>query len=207
INVREALKLWNKEAIRLFFLSHHYRNPADFSQQNLDEAESSLQRLYLTIQRVRNIKTVRVKQDRNLKKHVDNFKENWGKAMQDDFNTAGALGNLFDLCRIINKSIDSDGGSPTLGDAVNEILILGKTFGILEQDPDDYLQKEKLSKSEIEISEEQINQLIEERTYARTDKNWEKSDEIRDYLNSKGICIEDCAEGTIWRVKSLSPDT
>ena len=207
INVREALKLWNKEAIRLFFLSHHYRNPADFSQQNLDEAESSLQRLYLTLQRVRNIKTVRAKQDRNLKKHVDNFKENWGKAMQDDFNTAGALGNLFDLCRIINKSMDSVGDSTTLGDAVNEILILGKTFGILEQDPDDYLQKEKLSKSEIEISEEQINQLIEERTSARTDKNWEKSDEIRDYLNSKGICIEDCAEGTIWRVKSLSPDT
>jgi len=66
----------------------------------------------------------------------------------------------------------------------------------------EYLQKEKLSKSEIEISEEQIAKLIEERNSARADKNWEKSDEIRDYLNSKGICIEDCAQGTIWRVKT-----
>lgn len=202
INVRQALKLWSKEAIRLFFLSHHYRNPADFSQQNLDDAEASLQRLYLTLQRVKNFKNVNVKQDKNLKKHVDKFRENWESAMQDDFNTAGALGNLFDLCRIINKTIDTDGGSATLDDAINEILILGRTFGILEQDPDEYLQKEKLSKSEAGISEEEINKLIEERTSARAEKNWQRSDEIRDYLNSKGIIIEDSYQGTIWRVKS-----
>jgi cysteinyl-tRNA synthetase len=202
INVREALKKWSREAIRLFFLSHHYRNPADFSQQNLDEAEASLQRLYLTLQRVKTIKTVDVKRDRNLKKQVDKFRDSWENAMQDDFNTAGALGSLFDLCRIINKSIDSDGGSPTLDDAVNEILILGKTFGILEQDPDEYLKKEKLSKAQVEISEQEILQLIEERNSARADKNWEKSDEIRDFLNSKGIVLEDSAQGTIWRVKS-----
>lgn len=202
INVRQALKLWSKEAIRLFFLSHHYRNPADFSQQNLDDAEASLQRLYLTLQRVKNFKNVNVKQDKYLKKHVDKFRENWESAMQDDFNTAGALGNLFDLCRIINKIIDTDGGSATLDDAINEILILGRTFGILEQDPDEYLQKEKLSKSEAGISEEEINKLIEERTSARAEKNWQRSDEIRDYLNSKGIIIEDSYQGTIWRVKS-----
>jgi cysteinyl-tRNA synthetase len=202
INVREALKKWSREAIRLFFLSHHYRNPADFSQQNLDEAEASLQRLYLTLQRVKTIKTVDVKRDRNLKKQVDKFRDSWENAMQDDFNTAGALGSLFDLCRIINKSIDSDGGSPTLDDAVNEILILGKIFGILEQDPDEYLKKEKLSKAQVEISEQEILQLIEERNSARADKNWEKSDEIRDFLNSKGIVLEDSAQGTIWRVKS-----
>ncbi|NIP38332.1 MAG: cysteine--tRNA ligase [Candidatus Dadabacteria bacterium] len=202
INVREALKRWNKEAIRLFFLSHHYRNPADFSQQNLDDAEASLQRLYLTLQRIKNIKTIKVNEDEELKKHVEKFRDSWESAMQDDFNTAGALGNLFDFCRVINKSIDSEGGSPTLDDAVAEIRLLGNTFGILEQDPDEYLQKEKLSKSETDISEQEINDLIEQRNSARAEKNWQRSDEIRDYLNSKGIVIEDSSEGTVWRVKS-----
>ncbi len=202
INVREAVKRWSKEAIRLFFLSHHYRNPADFSEQNLDDAEASLERLYLTLQRIKNVKTVKAKEDEELKKHIDKFRQSWENAMQDDFNTAGAIGSLFDFCREINKSIDSGGGSPTLEQAVSEIHTLGATFGILEQDPDEYLRKEKLSKSDYDISEEEINKLIEERASARAEKNWRRSDEIRDYLNSKGIVIEDSAQGTVWRVKS-----
>lgn len=202
INVRKALKIWSREAIRLFFLSHHYRNPADFSEQNLDDAESSLQRLYMTLQRAKNIKTVTINEDPELKIQTEEFSDNWQIAMQDDFNTAGALGNLFDFCRAINKSIDSHGGSPTLEYAIKEIHVLGDILGILEQDPDEYLKKDKLSKSESQISEQEIEDLIEERNQARTDKNWQRSDEIRDYLSSKGIILEDSSEGTIWRVKT-----
>lgn len=202
INVREALKIWNRESIRLFFLSHHYRNPADFSEQNLDDAESSLERLYMTLQRAKNIKTVTLNEDPELKKQTEEFSNNWKNAMKDDFNTAGALGNLFDFCRAINKSIDSHGGSPTLEDAINETHTLGDIFGILEQDPDEYLKKDKLSKSEAQISEQEIESLIEERNQARADKNWQRSDEIRDHLSSKGIILEDSSESTIWRVKT-----
>ncbi len=202
INVKQAMKRWNKEAIRLFFLSHHYRNPADFSEQNLDDAESSLERIYLTIQRINNIKSVKVKQDRNLKRFLDIFKDEWNKAMLDDFNTAGALGYLFEFIRYVNKAIDTDGGSATVDDSLSEILRFGNILGILEQDPEQYLKRDKLISKEMRIAEEEILQLIEERDKARADKNWQKSDDIRDYLNSKGILVEDTPEGSVWRVKT-----
>jgi len=72
----------------------------------------------------------------------------------------------------------------------------------LELDPSDYLQREKLSRSTPEVTEEEIKQLIEERTAVRREKNWNRADEIRDYLSSKGILLEDSPQGTIWRVKS-----
>jgi len=202
INVRQALKRWSREAIRLFFLSHHYRNPADFSDKNLEESEASLERLYITLQRIKNIKTVKIKQDKKLKSILDNFRKEWLKAMLDDFNTVGALGNLFELIRTINKTIDTDGGTATLEDAYNEIIGFGDILGILEYNPDEYLKREKSYKSQVEVSEEEIKDLLRERDKARLEKNWQKSDEIRDYLNTKGILVEDTPQGSIWRVKS-----
>lgn len=202
INVREALTRWSKEAIRLFFLSHQYQNPADFSEDTMDENESALERLYITLKRAKDQKNNGRKTDSELAGNLNKFKTAWVEAMCDDFNTADAVGNLFDLARAINRSIDSFGWTSTLAEALKEVGGFGSVLGILELDPRDYLQREKLSNSALEMTEEQIKQLIEERAASRKEKNWKRADEIRDYLSSKGILLEDTPEGTIWRVKT-----
>jgi cysteinyl-tRNA synthetase len=202
LNVREAVSMWSNEAIRLFFLSHQYLNPADFSDTTMNEAETALERLYITLKRANNLRKDGDGEDKQLAKSVQIFKERWVKTMCDDFNTADALGSLFELTRSINRSLDSIGWTPTLQSALEEINHFGSTLGILEYEPEEYLQGHKLEKSSSDITEEEIEELIKERNSARDEKNWKRADEIRDNLSNRGILLEDKAKDTIWRVKS-----
>jgi cysteinyl-tRNA synthetase len=201
LNVRDAVKLWNREAIRLFFLSHQYLNPADFSDTTMDEAEAALERLYITLKRAKDQKPHKNGDDNELEGAVGAFREKWIETMCDDFNTADAIGNLFELTRAMNRSIDSRGWTPALDEALKEIGYFGTALGILEYEPDEYLQGLKLEKKSAGITEEEIEELIKERNAARAEKNWKRADEIREQLSSRGILLEDKAEGTIWRVK------
>ncbi len=202
LNVKDALKRWSREAIRLFFLSHQYQNPADFSEKSMDESEAALERLYLTLKRMRDLTEQNSKKDVELEQRTHAFKQQWMEAMCDDFNTAGAIGGLFDLTKAVNRSIDTNGRTKTLDLAMAEIKNLSGVFGILETDPDEYLTVEKLSKIKLDITEEEINRLIEQRSEAREEKNWQRADEIRSYLLSKSIILEDKSQGTIWRIKN-----
>jgi Cysteinyl-tRNA synthetase len=202
IAVKNAVSRWSKEAIRLFFLSHHYQNPADFSEKTMDESEAALQRLYITLKRANDLKKENNEEDKELAAGLERFKEAWTQAMCDDFNTADAVGNMFDFARAVNRSTDSFGWTSTLDEALKEIRDFGSVLGILELDPDDYLRREKSGRKSLEINEEEIEKLIEERAGARKQRNWKRADEIRDYLDSKGVILEDKPQGTIWRVKS-----
>ena len=199
--VQNAVKRWTPEAIRFFFLSHHYQNPADFSEQVMDDTETSLERIYTTLKRAYDIKSESDSTDPELEKNLEKFKQNWFKAMCDNFNTADAVGNLFDLIRAINKSIDTNGWTATLADTIDEIKKFANVLGIIEKDPDEYLESKKSSEKLEGITPKEIESLIEERKEARADKNWARADEIRDLLDSKGIVLEDKPEGTIWKVK------
>lgn len=201
LNVREAVSMWSKEAIRLFFLSHQYLNPADFSDTTMNEAEAALERLYITLKRAKDATKDGGAEDPELAASVESFKERWVKSMCDDFNTAEALGSLFELTRAINRSLDANGATTSLQAALEEIDTFASTLGILEYDPDEYLQGHKLEKASSDITEEEIEALIQERISARKEKNWARADEIRDELDAKGILLEDKADGTIWRVK------
>ena len=196
LTVKQALEQWSAEAIRLFFLLHHYRNPADFSEKSLDEAEASLARLYKTVLRAKTAGTGG-KDDPELAEAVKRFKEKSFGAMCDDFNSAGALGHLFDLTREINRSIDSRGGSPQVAGALEAAEEFAGVLGILRSDPEQYLK----SAPDTEIPESEILKLIEEREAARKGKNWERADEIRKLLAEKGVVLEDNPEGTSWSLK------
>jgi cysteinyl-tRNA synthetase len=202
INVKDALSIWSKEAIRLFLLSHHYQNPADFSERAMDESETALERLYIMLKRSNDLASENKREDTMLQNSLSLFKTKWTESMCDDFNTADAIGQLFDLVRATNRSIDALGWTLTLKETIEEIRRFGATLGILELDPDYYLKKEKLSKISLQINDEEINQLIKEREVARKEKNWKRADEIRTYLDSIGIILEDTPRGTIWKVKN-----
>ncbi len=201
LNVREAVTMWNREAIRLFFLSHQYLNPADFSDTTMDEAEAALERLYITLKRAKDRRKDKSGDDTELAGAVASFSQKWVETMCDDFNTADAMGNLFELTRAVNRSIDSKGWTPALEGALKEIGRFGTALGILEYEPAEYLQGLKLQKKSAGITEQEIEELIKERNSARSEKNWKRADEIREQLSAQGILLEDKSEGTIWRVK------
>lgn len=196
MRVRDINQKYKGEIIRYFILSAHYRSPLNFSEEQLQQAESSLQRLNNTIFNVKHLlKQVKFRKskDKNdeliLEKRREN-KQKFIEAMDDDFNTPVALSQLFGFTREVNIYLSSP--EQKNKDVLEEILkfyqeLAGKILGILK----DFDQEESF--------EQEIKKLIEEREKARKERNWVKSDQIRDKLQEKGILLEDTPSGVRWK--------
>jgi cysteinyl-tRNA synthetase len=218
--IREILEKYDREALRFFLLTAHYRSPIDFSDQNMKEAETGIERIYSTLARIDGVLAGTPVTDdasidvnsldeagRELLEKTDNLSGRFREAMDDDFNSALALGHIFDLLRSVNKVV-ADGGNPPetvaaiLYRARKNIHDIGSILGIFTSDPKTYLQELKAGKIlELEISESEIIKLIEERAQARKAKDYKRSDEIRDFLLARNIVLLDSAQGTTWKVK------
>jgi len=216
LTVKAILEDWHPEILRLFFLSHHYRSPVDYAEDSLTEARTGLDRFYSTIhaaqEELKKPLSPHRKTDptviENCRKAVDSFSVRIEEAMDDDFNTAQALGYFYDLQTQLNGLLGLSKGLPT-----EEILSLlkagldhfskgGWVFGLFREDPGDYLarhKKEGLKK--LNLTEEEILRSISERNLARKEKSWKRADEIRNDLLSRGIVLEDTPSGTIWKLK------
>lgn len=182
--VREILKLYKGEEIRYFVLASHYRSPLNYSDQLLDTARSSLIRLYNALRGL-DVSTTSVKED------VAEVKFN--KAMDDDFNTPEALAVLFDLAGQVNRLREED-----LNKAQQKAALLKKlanVLGLLESEPESYLQGGVGEDDDIG----EIESLIQQRLDARANKDWEEADRIRDQLSTMSIELEDKNGETIWR--------
>ncbi|WP_305906763.1 cysteine--tRNA ligase [Methylomarinum sp. Ch1-1] len=185
--VREVLKQYRPEIIRFFILSSHYRSPLNYSDEQLDEAGAALTRLYTAL---RGIDIG----DADIDKA---YKAAFEQAMNDDFNTPVAISVLFDLARDLNKSKNNPDKIQALAATLK---FLGSILGILQDDPDNFL---KGGANKEGLSEQDIEQLIEERAQAKQNKDWAKADQIRDQLKAQGIVLEDAPGGkTTWRRES-----
>ncbi len=181
--VREVLEKYPAEAIRYFILTSHYRSPLNYSDQHLDGARASLDRLYTSL------RGVSVGEAETHPDYVARFNE----AMDDDFNTPEALAVLFDLARELNRAREED-ATQTM-QLASTLKQLGGILGLLQEDPEHYLQS--LSGGGPET--DQIDTLIAQRNAARAGKNWAEADRIRNELTAQGIVLEDGPEGTTWR--------
>ena len=139
---------------------------------------------------------------------IESFKTQFEEAMDDDFNTAQALGYFYDLQRHLNSLLDISKGNLTeeivsmLKQGSDHFTKIGSVFGLFLKDPATYLnEQKKKGLKKLNISEEEILKWIEERNVARREKNWKKADEIRKDLLSKGIVLDDTPSGTIWKIK------
>jgi cysteinyl-tRNA synthetase len=139
---------------------------------------------------------------------IESFQSRFEEAMDDDFNTAQALGYFYDLQRHLNSLLDISKGHPTeditslLRKSLKSFSNMGWVFGLFRDDPPKYLdQQKKEGLNRLKLSEEEILKFIEERNAARKEKNWKKADEIRNDLLSKGIVLEDTPSGTLWKIK------
>ncbi len=219
LTLKEIFNDWRPEVIRLFLLSHHYRSPVDFSFDTLSESKSGLDRFYATLKAIRDeIKeapsslTGEKDQSSTLndcRQAVESFRSRFEESMDDDFNTAQALGYFYDLQRYLNILLDISRSHPTeeiilmLKKCLSHFSDLGWIFGLFQEDPEAYLKEQKIEGlKKLNLSEENIFRLIEDRNIARKEKNWKRADEIRSNLLSKGIVLEDTPAGTLWKIKS-----
>ena len=197
--IREVLNDYHPEVIRLFLLSTHYRNPIDFSYKGLKEVDLSLERFYNTLWNLDEfIKTKKLTESKTSFNLLERFKE----AMDDDFNTALAIGHVFETQREVNKLLASRIPDRSLLKFREDIRRIGKVLGVFGSDPKKYLDERREAMLRgLDIEEDEIVRLIEIRNEARRNKDWKRADEIRSRLFAKGIILEDTPYGTIWRVK------
>ena len=184
--VRDVLKTYDGEALRYFLISSHYRSPLNYSETNIESAQSALLRLYNAIKGLNHHSV-----DPELIE-VD-YETRFNAALNDDFNTPMALSILFEIAKQINIERTTN---PKKASALSSQLVkLGNYIGILNHNADEYLKQGS------DLSESEISKKIDQREAARNSKDFAMSDQIRDELLELGIILEDSANGTTWRRK------
>jgi cysteinyl-tRNA synthetase len=184
--VRDIAKDYDLEAVRLFMLSAHYRSPINFSRDQIESANASLNRLYTA----RNSLKFQMEngEDRPLNdrekafvERLKNYEKRFDDAMDDDMNTADALGAIFELVKDANVTIGQGASREAAGAAMKSLESICDVLGIL-------------SKKEEELPAE-IAALVKERAEARKNKDWAKSDELRNRIIQAGYVLEDTKQG------------
>lgn len=203
ITIRDILKVHHPEVVRFFVLQGHYRSPLDFSEEALNEARFAMNRLYEALKKIRDLVPAGTapavgeaplpEKERELLARVRDLPERFREAMDDDFNTARALGYLFEVVRQVNALVTGgpEASPPALfvlGEAERVLRETGGVLGILTEDPNVYFEKDRIREAQkrgLQIDE--IEALIGERLRARKEKDWKRADEIRDGLAAKGV--------------------
>ena len=205
--LREVLKKEKPEVLRFFFASSHYRSPIDYSDRSLAEAKAGLDRLYRVKEKAESCSAAGAgasslpggSEFSPLRDAPAMFDE----AMDDDFNTAAALGHLFDAARALNRLAPADAAAEkeTAGQFLAGYAILEPLFGVLgllQSPAKEYFRTEEAPS----LMEEEILRRIEERRAARARKDFAEADRIRKELDALGVLLEDSKSGTTWKYKT-----
>jgi cysteinyl-tRNA synthetase len=183
--VREILEKYDPEVVRFFILRAHYRSPLNYSDQHLDDARQALTRLYTALKGIDASPVDST--DKTDIDYSDGYAKRFAEAMDDDFNTPEAVSVLFELANEVNRS-------RSIEDA-RLLRSLAAVLGLLERDPEAFLQAD----SGDGVSAQEIEEQIEARNAARKAKDFAQADRIRDQLLEQGVTLEDGAGGTTWR--------
>jgi len=213
--IRDILKQYHPEVLRLFMMQSHYRSPVDFSDAALNEARQGMDRFYSTLKAIRDLLAAgagravsaeeRTEKDRQLIGQLQNLRERFIEAMDDDFNTARAIGCLFDTIRLINTSLmgkKAEASPAVLEETEKTLREIGAVLGLFIEEPDHYLrldrEREALKRGLV-VAE--IEALISERRSAREAKEWQRADDIRKGLAARGVILKDTPTATTWTIE------
>ncbi|WP_300462086.1 cysteine--tRNA ligase [Desulfobacula sp.] len=200
--IKEVLDTYPPEVIRMFLLSNHYRSPIDYSEDSMREVSMGLDRIYAFLERLEN---AGVTGDGS---QTGALWDDFSHAMNDDFNSAKALGDVFDAVKKGNRLLDDVHDRPdddvlkSLTLVYTDIRAISRILGIFLLDPHTYFtDKKEKGMADQAIDPLEIEDLIQQRADARANKDFSRADEIRDQLQRRNIVLEDGPRGTTWRVE------
>ncbi|MBU0482283.1 MAG: cysteine--tRNA ligase [Proteobacteria bacterium] len=211
LTIREVLEDHHPEVLRFFVFSTQYRTPLDYSESALKHAAAGLERLYNCVADIENLPD-NPSGERSIitdleKDKITSLANRFQDAMDNDFNTAQGLGAIFETVKDLNRIRQSMPDTPSpeditfLKESSRAMITIANILGLLTEPAEKFLNdKRNAEATELDITPEEIDSLIEQRKNARTEKNWQRADEIRDMLLAKGIELMDGAEGTTWQV-------
>ena len=210
LTIRDALKTYHPEVLRFFLLSKHYRSPLDFSKDAVLDVQSGLVRIYRMLQKtVDHIGGLEEDRDTSgigtlIDSNGDPFLEQFIRFMDDDLNTAGAIGLVFEKVKEVNRLMSNLDEKPNVKvlDALRHdrrlFFKVARVLGILNETPEEFFSTITQPAENLEVQD--IEKMIEERSKARADRKWREADEIRDHLKEMGVVLEDGPNGTTWRL-------
>jgi len=205
--IKDILKTYHPESVRLFLLSNHYRSPVDFTDQAIKEASSALDKIYTLLERIEStFGELPATADPGAEAETNGteFWQSFCHAMDDDFNTAQGMGVLFDAVRQANRLLDESPANSAAQEKImaicREMLNIGNVLGLLAETPAQYFEKQREAVLEhASVDVETIEKLVKDREAARKAKDFQTADRIRDQLKEMHIQLEDRPDGTIWR--------
>lgn len=182
--IREVLAEVNGEVARWVLLSAHYRQSVDWTPDTIAQAEKTIDRIYSTLRDVNHLPI-----DSEVEIDAEIL-----AALDDDLNTPKAFARINQLSKLLANAESDDEKIQLKSGLLKSCEILG----VLMTDPDDWFAQKQVVSDDIK---DKVEQLIADRKQARADKNWARSDEIRDELDAMGVVLEDSADGTRWSLK------
>jgi len=184
--VRDISKEFDLEAVRMFMLSAHYRSPINFSRDQIEAANASLTRLYtardnLVFQRENGEDRPMNEEETAFAARLKDYEARFDAAMDDDMNTADALGAIFEMVKDANVVIKAGSSKEAAGKALESLQAVCGVLGILTKSQDDLT--------------DEVRKMVAERAEARKNKDWKRSDELRDAIRAAGYILEDTKQG------------
>jgi cysteinyl-tRNA synthetase len=179
-SIREVLQRYDAEVVRFFILRAHYRSALNYSDAHLDDARRSLDGLYFAL---RDVPPTAVEIDWS-----NDFASRFGAALDEDFDSHGAIAVLFELAGEVNRQRSSQ--------QAGLLKALGAVLGLLEREPTVYLRGAAQAGG---LDEAAIGQIIQARADAKKSRNFAEADRLRDELKAAGIVLDDSPQGTTWR--------
>lgn len=190
--IRDVMDKFHPEVIRYFIVSSHYRSPVNFSDVALKEAKTALSRFYHSFKAYQ-----QVYGDTQVDTLDETLLERFNSAMRDDFNTAEAIAVLFEVNKELNRAVKEQQAEQA---AIYYATLrhLTNILGLVQHNVEEFL-KSDIGQEALALSEEQIEDLIQQRQDAKKAKEFAKADKIRQSLLDQGVVLEDTRQGTIWR--------
>lgn len=209
--IRDILQHYLPESLRFFLLGKHYRSPIDFTDQSMDEAEKGQKRVYeclLELEKsLARASWKKIALPAELSAEFDGLVKALDEALDDDCNTASALGHIFALVRLANRLMEDKNLRAAEGtrDLLLRLQALlaewGQVLGLFGQPPAEFLTELRTLRAKRKgIDTSLVDQLLEERQQARKDKDFARSDAIRDQCATLGIDLRDTPEGPVWDI-------
>ena len=189
--VKDIAEKYPLQVLRFFMLSAHYRSPLNFSDDLMEAASKSLERIRTAVFNLGHLEEASTETDKSAEdnaylENLDELTKKYEAAMEDDFNTADAISVVFEIVKLANSELTAESNKALIVASKELIVKLCDILGVICEEQEEML-------------DDDIESLIAERSQAKKERNFARADEIRVELLSKGIQLEDTREGVRWK--------